>query len=179
MQTKYAMPILWRNTNKETYQHGSRIQFHSNGTYFENQLMPSGLQIHLWTMTTQFDQDGCTPNLPILKRGGHYRLIFEVEAHPVESVYFILTFYRKNDTKIKQLMMNHGPKDFEYPKEAYRYDIRMMNASCHRLTFKRMVLTEVQLNDDIQPTLACYDDMVKQVNHIIQRTRALQNANSF
>ncbi|MBZ8174606.1 accessory Sec system protein Asp3 [Staphylococcus delphini] len=169
MQTKQAITIFWRNTNGETYQHGATIRFQSNGTYFENQLMPSGLQIHLWTMMTQFDQEGRTPSLPILKRGHRYRLTFEVEANPVGSVYFVLTFYRKNDTKIKQLIINEADIDFEYPKAAYRYDIRLMNAACHQLLFRRMVIVELSQDDDVQSTASLYE---AQVNDIIRRTRA-------
>ncbi|QHW35950.1 accessory Sec system protein Asp3 [Staphylococcus ursi] len=169
MQTKQTMTIFWRNTNGETYQHGSTIRFQPNGTYFENQLMPSGLPIHLWTMTTQFDKEGRTPSLPILKRGHRYRLTFEVAVNPVGSVYFVLTFYRKNDTEIKQLMINETNKDFEFPKAAYRYDIRLMNAACHQLLFRRIVIAELAQEDDVKSTPSLYE---AQVNDIIRRTRA-------
>ncbi|HEC2205923.1 TPA: accessory Sec system protein Asp3 [Staphylococcus delphini] len=163
--------ILWRSTQRHTYQHGSIIRFCSNGTYFENQLMPSGLQIHLWCMTTRFDNDGSTPSLPILKKGYRYRLMCDVETYPANSVYFIITFYRKNDTELQQLMVKEKCKYFEYPKEAYRYEIRMINAACQRLMFRRIVLTEVHSATVTEVSTTHFDNKVKQVHQIIQRTR--------
>ncbi|UXS29353.1 accessory Sec system protein Asp3 [Staphylococcus delphini] len=170
MPHKREVTILWRHTHQHTYQYGATIQFHPQGTYFKNQLMPSGLQIHAWTMTTHFDQEGRTPSLPILKRGHHYRLTFEVSATPAHSVYFVVTFYRKNDTEISQLMINEAQKDFEYPKEAYRYDIRMMNTACHHLMFRRIVLTELETHHENSTALNPYEN-IQQVNQIIQATR--------
>lgn len=143
MQNNQRLEVRWRKVTRHTYQHGATIQFHDNYTYYENQLMPSGLQINLWEPSTLFDKDGHPPKLPMLKRGYHYHISLNISAVPEHSVYVIVTFYLKNGTQLEQVIIKEDESEFKYPNEAYSYDIRLMNAACHHLKFKNIILTEL------------------------------------
>lgn len=180
MSHHQSIRIPWRTLNGETYRYGSLIQLRDNETYFSNPLMPSGLQIHKWRMGTRFDKDKHAPSLPLLQRGGRYRIEFQVEATPVDSVYFVMIFYSKSGHELRRWVIQQKQYDFEYPTDAYRYDICMMNAACQSLRFKCICLTEDsathQLKDDVYSDkelqlVPHHEDYVRRVNQLIQRTR--------
>lgn len=95
MQSNQTLDVRWRKVTRHTYKHGATIQFHDDYTYYENPLMPSGLQINLWEPATTFDKDGHPPKLPMLKRGYRYDIHLDITATPAQSVYVIVTFYLK------------------------------------------------------------------------------------
>ena len=142
MQSNQTLDVRWRKVTRHTYKHGATIQFHDDYTYYENQLMPSGLQINLWEPATTFDKDGHPPKLPMLKRGYRYDIHLDITAMPAQSVYVIVTFYLKNGKAFDHCMIKETDSYFIYPNEAYSYDICLMNAACHHLIFKKITLTE-------------------------------------
>ncbi|ARJ50846.1 accessory Sec system protein Asp3 [Staphylococcus lutrae] len=187
MQTNQSMEVLWRVINQETYRYGSIIQFQDRHMYFENPLMPSGLQIHKWRMMTQYDKDRHTPALPLLRKGRQYRIDFEMNAFPKGSVYFMICFYSKNGSALEQIIIHSPHHQFEYPIEAHRYEICMMNAACQKFYFRRILITELDVTtqeDEVDSTMTAsvskeqvapppqHSHHIQQVNHILQTTRA-------
>ncbi|MBI5975599.1 accessory Sec system protein Asp3 [Staphylococcus canis] len=134
--------IRWTQVTPDTFMYGSLLKFDDDVTHFENALMPSGVTIHKWRMVTNHMQDKMIPTLPILQRNHTYHFKFEYEVIPEASIYFKLTFKRKNGTICDTQIIQGHEAIVHYPDEAFQYDIDMINAASEQLTFHKITIAQ-------------------------------------
>lgn len=130
--------VYWKEINDTTFKYGSRIKFFPGETHFSNELMPSGVVIHEWFMKTSYHDDRILPTLPILKRGETYQFDFVCIAVPESSVYFKITFFQRNGTFLKNIIVHGNNIEFKFPENAYSYKVQMMNAASRSIVFKKI-----------------------------------------
>ncbi|WP_180275010.1 accessory Sec system protein Asp3 [Streptococcus suis] len=137
------LEIKWNHFAQDTYSYGSRIDFEKEAISFENPLMPPSFEIKHWYSRTNFQAKRQTPTLPILKKGASYQLILDAEAYPQGSIYLRVVFFDRFGKELGFEILKDKKASFTYPKEAYSYEIALLNAGCERLTFRSIWLQSV------------------------------------
>ncbi|MCL4935649.1 accessory Sec system protein Asp3 [Streptococcus suis] len=142
------LEIKWNHLAQDTYSYGSRIDFEKEYISFENPLMPPSFEIKHWYSRTNFQAKRQTPTLPLLKKGCSYQLILDAEAYPQGSIYLRLVFFDRFGQELGFEILKDKKSIFTYPKEAYAYEISLVNAGCERLTFHSMLLQSASYSQE-------------------------------
>ncbi len=142
--------VKWKHFAQGVYTHGSKVDFQKQSIAFDNPLMPPSFEIKRWHSRTNFQANRQTPNLPILKRGDRYQLIVDAESFPKDSFYIGILFFDRFGKQIGFDVLKTKDASFTYPKDAYSYDIALLNAGCERLTFTSMVLKSADSSTALQ-----------------------------
>ncbi|MCI2944490.1 accessory Sec system protein Asp3 [Staphylococcus haemolyticus] len=147
--------IMWKKIHKSTFMYGTRLKFNNKSVKIDNSLLPSGMVIHKWYMLSSYSTNRQVPSLPILKKGSKYRIKFEYNVTPEKSVYFKINLYKKNGEKIKSIIIENDNIEFEYPLNAYSYNIELMNAGFQSLQFRRIIIEDkhIESNHLAQPNV--------------------------
>ncbi|MDW8765084.1 accessory Sec system protein Asp3 [Streptococcus suis] len=135
--------IKWKHFAQEMYSHGSKVDFQKQIISFDNPLMPPSFEIKRWYSRTNFQAKRQTPTLPILNRGEKYRLIVNAESYPENSFYIRVVFFNRFGKQVGFKILKTKDATFAYPKDAYSYDIALLNAGCEKLEFQSMVLKSI------------------------------------
>lgn len=132
--------IKWKHFSQEMYSYGSKVDFQKQIISFDNPLMPPSFEIKRWYSRTNFQAKRQTPTLPVLNRGEKYRLIVDAESYPENSFYIRVLFFNRFGKQTGFKFLKTKDATFTYPKDAYSYDIAILNAGCEKLEFHSMVL---------------------------------------
>ncbi|MDU3184692.1 MAG: accessory Sec system protein Asp3 [Staphylococcus epidermidis] len=156
MQEDRKFEVKWRLVNSSTFMYGTKLRFNQDNIYFENPLMPSGTIIHSWYMLTDFAEDRVSPKLPI--------------------------FYRKNKEILSHQILKNKKENIVYPREAYSYELELINAGMNHLSFHNIIVQELREDSNQAYEATQYIDpkkKLKVINQIITniRTHHLDTSN--
>ncbi|HFR3425447.1 TPA: accessory Sec system protein Asp3 [Streptococcus suis] len=132
--------IKWNHFAQDSYSYGSQIDFDKELITFENALMPPSFEVKKWYSRTNFQAKRQTPTLPLLKKGESYQLVLDAEAYPQGSLYMHLVFFDRFGQELGSEILKDKQSIFTYPKDAYAYEISLVNAGCKRLVFHSILL---------------------------------------
>ncbi|MDU1499956.1 MAG: accessory Sec system protein Asp3 [Staphylococcus epidermidis] len=168
MQEDRKFEVKWRLVNSSTFMYGTKLRFNQDNIYFENPLMPSGTIIHSWYMLTDFAEDRVSPKLPIFE--------------PKGAAYFKMKFYRKNKEILSHQILKNKKENIVYPREAYSYDLELINAGINHLSFRNIIVQELREDSNQAYETTKYIDpekKLKVINQIITniRTHHLDTSN--
>ncbi|MFC6293631.1 accessory Sec system protein Asp3 [Macrococcus epidermidis] len=161
-ENKYV--ITWNQISGKTFMYGTEISFNDTVT-FRNELMPSGTLIHEWVMRTNYQADRNIPSLPILKRKREYKIKFNIESTPENSVYFKILFYRRDESLIESIIFDTYDASFTFPEAAYFYKIALMSASVVSFEFVNIVISDKDYRRNhniIRPTESVLNIIIKE-----------------
>ncbi|HFU4518226.1 TPA: accessory Sec system protein Asp3 [Streptococcus suis] len=134
--------IRWKYFIRSAYSYGSTLRFEDGKVYFENPLMPPSFELNRWESLTNFQSRRVQPQLPLLKKGVTYRLDLKASVYPTASVYVQVEFFNRYREKIDFVILKDSSSEFTYPKEAYSYEIALINAGCSEMEFTELILEE-------------------------------------
>ncbi|MGX0403084.1 accessory Sec system protein Asp3 [Staphylococcus epidermidis] len=182
MQEDRKFEVKWRLVNSSTFMYGTKLRFNQDNIYFENPLMPSGTIIHNWYMLTDIAEDRVSPKLPILKKGHQYQFQFNFEVEPEGAAYFKMKFYRKNKEILSHQIIKNKKENIVYPREAYSYELELINAGMNHLSFHNIIVQELREDSNQAYEATQYIDpkkKLKVINQIITniRTHHLDSSN--
>lgn len=139
-----VVQIKWANYAKNSYTFGSQVSFIKDKVVFENPLMSPSFTITSWSSRTNFQGHRTQPDLPLLKRGGHYHIQLEADIYPANSLYVKVTYFNRLGEEIGFEVLKDNTWFFTYPIQAFHYTIELINAGCERLVFDHLKLLERQ-----------------------------------
>ncbi|MEJ7509047.1 accessory secretory protein Asp3 [Staphylococcus simulans] len=132
--------IKWNKINKRTFMYGTKIIFKDQYTLVNNPLMPSGIVITDWKMLSKYNEDRHVPSLPMLSKCKRYKLIFDYEVKPLNSIYFKITLYNRNDEILSERIVETKSCILTYTNDSYSYKLEMINAGLQELIFKKIII---------------------------------------
>lgn len=142
--TDMVVQIKWVNYVKNSYTFGSQVSFLGDKVVFDNPLMSPSFNITSWSSRTNFQGQRTQPDLPLLKRGGHYHIHLEADIRPADSLYVKVTYFDRLGEEIGFEVLKDKNWYFTYPLKAFHYTIDLINAGCERLVFDHLELAERQ-----------------------------------
>lgn len=146
--SEYIANIIHWQSAAATYLFGSSVTFKKNAqVVFKNDLMSPGKAINTWYSRTNYQAHRFSPQLPLLKKKVKYRLLLEAKSQPVGTVYLRLNFFGRTDKLIGQVFIKDRTGVFEYPENAYYYEIALLNAGCQQVTFDYIKLATSSLSN--------------------------------
>lgn len=135
--------IYWAPNFDSAYGFGSQIQREADGTVtFKNPFMPSGLTIKHWTVAQNYQATKLVPQLPHLKIGHQYRLVFHGQQEPRNTIIIRLTFFDGQWQKIKHYDFTNQNVYFTVPKGTINYTLELINAGNHKLVMHCIEICE-------------------------------------
>lgn len=141
--------IYWQHDAGNTYLYGSKITYlDTNHVLFENELFPSGAKIHAWQSQGNYQAQRMSVQLPILRRDHSYRLYIDALAVPKKTLFVQVTFYDRYDTVIDQVIIKKQEQSFIYPKQAFWYEVALINAGLRSLDFYNIRIAEESESKD-------------------------------
>ncbi|ARQ07914.1 accessory Sec system protein Asp3 [Macrococcoides canis] len=136
--------VKWKSLN-HAFMYGSVIK-KGSVVQFTNHQTPAGIVLNEWRMTADYYSEKTAPDLPFLKRNKRYTFYFNYEAVPKQSVYFKISFYRRNETLIETKVVQEREIQVEVPDDYYSYTIHMMSAAVQHMNFESIVITGAQIS---------------------------------
>lgn len=132
----FDMPIYWRHWDDSTTIEGMHFENRTKDeVVLENPFLPSGLVIQKWSSMMTYQMERKQPDLPLLKRGRAYQIKANLRTEPANSVLFRLNFYDRFQNQIDSQILRPSNPFFQYPTNAYCYEIELLSAGFQALTF--------------------------------------------
>lgn len=157
--------ISWSDISQSVYLYGSDITIDKGRVRLSNPLLPVGAIIKEWQSQCNYQSDRHFPELPLLKRGRTYSLISKCDTKPANTVYIQLEFYDRYNRRIGQIVLKEQEDTFTYPKNAYSYTMRLLNAGCQYLSLEYIEIEE--LDKEYHST---EDEMIVEYDSLLYET---------
>lgn len=154
MEQRLINEIYWGPDYATAYAYGSRIKVDSQGIVsFENRLLPPGRILFTWHSTYNYQVSKLSPQLPLLRVGRRYRLVFKGTAEPAGTLIFRLVFHDLQGEEIKRLNLTGRVNEFTCPAGTVDYVLQLVNGGCTSFEFHRFELGPADMptdaNDDL------------------------------
>lgn len=111
-----------------------------------NPRFPSGKVIASWG--NNHKSQGINSNIPLIFPGDIYKLTYDIDMVPSESLILKIKMYRGTEEKI--IMMHLNEQFLEFPLD-FKFDsvlIELVNISNNELTFRKMSMVKVDKNNE-------------------------------
>jgi len=142
---KEVATVRWGSPRSPASLYGTALTMAASGDVrLVNRLMPGGTTLQEWHSFTDYQSVRETPALPLLRRGGTYRLVPRIESVPAGTVLFEVRFFDRFDALVAALPLYPPDYAFEYPADCHHYTIRLVNAGCDELRFTSLTLLEAE-----------------------------------
>lgn len=139
--------IHWAPTFDSGFMMGAKIKVQSNGSViYKNPLMTSGVAICTWQGSMNYQAAKTVPQLPHLKIGHQYRLVFHGYQRPSNTIIIRLVFFNVQGQEIKRFDFYNFNNYFTVPAETIRYNLQIINGGNRELGFKRIDLCETNVS---------------------------------
>lgn len=133
--------IYWEDDAKDAYLFGTSLIIEDKHISFSNELIPSGNAIKTWNSVTNFQGHRIPPSLPLLRKGEQYVLDIVGTTVPENSLYLRVVFFNRFQEELSFVVLKDGDRMFTYPKDAYSYQIELVNAGMKRMSFDALILS--------------------------------------
>lgn len=137
--------VIWEDDIMTTFLKGTSLSFNSleGSVHFRNPYIAAGTSIVKWQSNITYNQSRTSLQLPLLKRGTVYELLSDLSLTPSNTLLIKLSFYDRSGKRVGLIAFESGGV-FTYPKDAYFYDIELINVGIESLIFKSLTLSEYQ-----------------------------------
>lgn len=141
--------ITWGATFNDNYNYGSNIEFlDSNFVKFSSPFMPAGKTIKTWYSETAYQLNRDSPMLPLLKKNQVYNINLVAEYDQKDVALLVVEFFNINGDTIKKIHFEDLNGDFEYPKEAMRYEVKLVNKKHKNIIFKYLIIRDKGIKEN-------------------------------
>lgn len=138
--------VIWEDDIMTTFFKGTSLSFNSleGSVNFRNPYIAAGTSIVKWQSNITYNQSRTSLQLPLLKKGTVYELRSDLSLTPSNTLLIKLSFYDRSGKRVGLIAFESDGGVFIYPKDAYFYDIELINVGVESLIFKSLTLSEYQ-----------------------------------
>lgn len=138
--------VLWRPSAMGFYKYGSKIIYEKNKktVEFENPFMPAGEAIISWHSHTNYQNSRGFLQLPLLKKGKRCSCRTNIRAEPHNSFRIKLNFFNQAGDAVDIVFLKGQGGEFIFPKEAFSYQIQLINTGINKIYFENITITELE-----------------------------------
>lgn len=133
--------IEWTPNMSSFYKYGSTIEFlEANHVKFQNKILSPGVPIVSWDSSINFQSGRTELQLPLLKRGEKYILVFQGTSSPHDSFLIKIDFFDRLGNQIESKTLASKGGGFTYLWSAYSYKISLISAGLNELFFDKLLI---------------------------------------
>ena len=143
MQPIKAYQINWDHQAMQRYLYGATVVMPSvDRVVLSSELIPPTAVLMQWDSLHHYQAQRQSPTLPLLQPGRRYYMACNVLTKPAQSVYWRLNFFDHYHEKIGSQLLKEETGSFDYPLNATRYTLELVNMRSQSLDYQTVLLSE-------------------------------------